>query len=113
MNTQTFLQNLKNSPYQDELIQMWMDYFKGENIKPYLEAVEGAQNGWDKVRPLGCSEQEFIDRLFNFYIELPRVMVYPILLNMSRDIRSKFINSQALEAMTHNSEGTYDVFDIR
>jgi hypothetical protein len=112
MNKQTFLKNLQTAPYTYELIQMWMDYFNDDDITPYLEGVEAAQNAWNRVRPLGCPEQEFIDRLFNFYIELPRVMVYPILLNMSEDIRGKFLSFQALEAMTHIEEGTYDVFDI-
>jgi len=113
MNQQTFLQNLKDAPYSDQLIQAWMDYFTGNQLSEVIEATQVAQAQWEKYKHF-ADPIEFIDQLIGFYTAdgVPRVMVYPILLNMSRDIRSKFITQQALQQMTRMSEGTFDVFEI-
>jgi hypothetical protein len=113
MTKKTFIKNLKDAPYSDQLIQAWMDYFTGNQLVEVVEATQVAQAEWDKYKHF-ADPLEFIDQLIGFYTAdgVPRVMVYPIFLNMSRDIRSKFITSQALDQLTKMCEGTFDVFEI-
>jgi len=113
MNQQTFLQNLKDAPYSDQLIQMWMDTFTGKQLEEAIEATQVAQAEWDRYKHF-ADPIDFIDQVIGFYTAdgVPRVLVYPILLNMSKDIRTKFIIEQALQRMTLMSDGTFDVFEM-
>jgi hypothetical protein len=113
MKKKTFLQNLKDAPYSDKLIQTWIEYYTGKELDLVIEATEVAQEQWNKYKHF-ANPADFIDQLIGFYTAdgVPRVMVYPILLNMSQEIRSKFITQQALQQMTRQSEGTYDIFEL-
>jgi hypothetical protein len=114
MTKKTFIKNLKEAPFNDELIENWLDFFKNpETLQEYIEATEALNRAWIAMGIL-TTPDEFINKtIYSYYEDVPRVLVYPMLLNACDEIREAFILERAMASVVHYKVGEIDVFDLR
>ena len=114
MTEKTFIKNLKEAPFNDELIENWLDFFKNpETLQDFIEATEAMNRVWITMRE-ETTPDEFINKtIYLHYEDVPRVLVYPMLLNACDEIRTAFILERAMASVVHFKVGEMDVFDLR
>ena len=114
MTKKTFIKNLKEAPFNDELIENWLDFFKNpETLEDFIEATEAMNRMWIFKRK-ETTPDEFINKfIYSSNEDVPRVLVYPMLLNGCDEIREAFILERAMASVVHFKVGEIDVFDLR
>jgi hypothetical protein len=99
-----FLSKLKNAPYSDKLISMWMETFKDDSICiQFLQAIELNNSQWKEYKEGGVAIEEFVDAIYNSYTkaqDIPHNLAIAILIGSCNEISNTFIAGQALKNIT-------------
>lgn len=99
-----FLSKLKNSPYSDTLISMWMKTFKDDSICiQFLQAIELNNSQWKEYKEGGVDIQEFVDAIYKSYTkaqDIPHNLAMTILIGSCDEISNQFIAREALKNIT-------------
>lgn len=105
MTPQQFINTLKESPYSDKLIDMWLETFKDpSNTKPYLQAIKLNNRQWKEFKSGGVECSEYVNLVVKHYKEeqgLPHNWVIPILIGSCEEIRDTFLAQEALKSIIH------------
>ena len=109
MTPQQFVNTLKESPYNDNLIDMWMHTFKDDsNTKPYLQAIEVNNETWEKFKKEGEKIDTFVNASVKFLKEehgLPMVWIIPIMICCCDEICDTFLAQEFYKTITHINFG--------
>ena len=100
-----FINTLKEAPYSDNLIDMWLETFKEEqNLYQFLQAIELNNRQWEEFKANGVECGEYVNLVVKHYTEeqgIPFNLVIPILIGSCEEIRDTFLAQQALKSITH------------
>ena len=96
-----FLKKLKESPYSDKLISMWMNTFKDDSICiQFLQAIKMNDEGWEFNKQNGITIKEYNNSVMKHYTELqeiPHKLAMTILLGSCDEIRHNFVATEAMK----------------
>ena len=100
----TFLSKLKNSPYSDKLIDMWMETFKDDFIcLQFIKAIDLTNSQWKKFENNGISIEEFVDAIYTSYTnaqDISHNLGITVLIGSCDEISNQFIVSQLIKNIT-------------
>ena len=103
MTPQQFINTLKEAPYSDKLIGMWLETFKEkENLNQFLKAIEINNRQWKEFKSGGIECSEYVNLVVKHYKEeqgLPHNLVIPILIGSCEEIRDTFLAQEALKSI--------------
>ena len=99
-----FLSKLKNSPYSDTLISMWMKTFNNDSICiQFIQAIELINSQWKEHKKDGIGIDEFVEAIYNSYRniqDIPHNLTIAILIGSCNEISNTFIANEALKNIT-------------
>jgi len=96
-----FLNKLKDSPYSDKLINMWLETLQDDyNCSQYLESIKLNNSQWESYKQHGISVDEYNQCVVNHYKDiqgLPHTLVIPILVGSCDEISNSFLASEMMK----------------
>jgi hypothetical protein len=99
-----FLSKLKNSPYSDKLISIWMKTFNDDSICiQFIQAIELTNSQWKEHKKDGTGIDEFVEAIYNSYRniqDIPHNLTIAILIGSCNEISNTFIANEALKNIT-------------
>ena len=111
-----FLSRLKNAPYSDILIGMWMETLKDDSVCiQFLEAIKLNNEQWKEYKKGGVEISDYVDAIYKHYTqeqEIPHNLVLPILIGSCDEISNAFIAGQALKNIKILEENGVTIFDM-
>jgi len=103
--TEQFIQTLKDAPYSDNLIDMWLETFKDEhNLNQFMSAIELNNRQWAEYKKGGVQVGEYVKLVVKHYKEeqgIPHNLVIPILIGSCEEIRDTFLAQEAMKSIIH------------
>ena len=111
-----FISRLKNAPYSDNLIDMWMETFKDDsNCIQFLRAIKLNNEQWKEYKKGGVEISDYVEAIYNHYTQvqdIPHNLVIPILIGSCDEIRDTFIAGEALKNIKILQENGVTIFDM-
>jgi hypothetical protein len=111
-----FLSRLKNAPYTDNLIDMWMKTFKDDSVCiQFLEAIKLNDKQWKEYKEGGVEISDYVNLIYKHYTqeqEIPHNLVLPILIGSCDEISNAFIAGQALKNIKILEKNGVTIFDM-
>jgi hypothetical protein len=99
-----FLSKLKNSPYSDTLISIWMKTFNDDSICiQFIQAIQLTNSEWKQYKKDGMAIDDFVEAVYNSYTniqDIPHNLAIAILIGSCNEISNTFIANEALKNIT-------------
>ncbi len=99
------INKLKDSPFTDKIINMWLETLQDDNnCSQFLEAIKLNNKQWESYKQHGITVNEYNDSVIKHYTnvqELPLTVVMPILIGSCDEISNSFIAKQFEKTLVH------------